>query len=150
MTYHVGPRRYVVDASVVLKWQLGDEDDVEQALALRDAYLVDRAVELHAPMLLAYELTSAMRTAERRARVPPELAGEALDNLLESGIMLHEPTPSETLRLARRLGISGYDAAYVALAADLGVECWSADERLVRAAAEHVGYVRSIREYAAR
>ncbi len=148
MTYNVGPRRYVVDASVVLKWQLGDEGDVEQALALRDAFLVDRAVELHAPTLLAYELTSAMRTAERRARVPTEMAGEALENLLATGIELHEPSPIATLQLARRLGISGYDAAYVALAAELGVECWAADERLVRAASRHVAYVRSISEYA--
>ena len=150
MTYEIGPRRYVVDASVVLKWQFGDEDDVEQALALRDAFLVDHTVELHAPVLLAYELTSAMRTAERRARVPAEMAGEALDNMLEAGIALHEPTPSETLRLARRLGISGYDAAYVALAAELGVECWSADERLVRAASPHVSFVRPISGYASR
>ena len=149
MTYNIGPRHYVVDASVVLKWQFGDEDDVEQALALRDAYLVDRAVALHAPVLLAYELTNAMRTAERRARVPAAMATEALDNMLESAITLHDPAPADTLRLARRLGISGYDAAYVALAAELGVECWSADERLVRAASEHVGYVRLIRDYAA-
>ncbi|MYB42541.1 MAG: type II toxin-antitoxin system VapC family toxin [Chloroflexi bacterium] len=150
MTYDVGPRRCVVDASVVLKWQFGDEDDVAQALALRDAFLVDHAVELHAPVLLAYELTSAMRTAERRARVPAEMASEALDNMIGAGIALHEPAPSETLRLARRLGVSGYDAAYVALAAELGVECWSADERLVRAASPHVSFVRAISEYASR
>ena len=150
MISEVGPRRCVVDASVVLKWQFGDEDDVEQALALRDAFLVDHAVELHAPVLLAYELTNAVRTAERRARVAAEMASEALDNMLEAGIALHEPAPSETLRLARQLGISGYDAAYVALAAELGVECWSADERLVRAASPHASFVRAISEYAPR
>ena len=60
VTYRVGPRRYVVDTSVVLKWQLDDEDDVPQALALRDACLVSGDVELHAPMMLAYELTNAL------------------------------------------------------------------------------------------
>ena len=149
MTYDVGPRRYVVDASVVLKWQLSDEEDVAQAVALRDAFLVDGAVELHAPMLLAYELTSAIRTAERRSRVPVDMATDALDNLLASGIELHDPEPRATLLLARRLGISGYDAAYVALAAELGIDCWSADERLVRAASEQVSYVRSISEFVA-
>ena len=150
MTYDAGPRRYVVDASVVLKWQLSDEDDVAQALALRDAFLVDRAVELHAPLLLPYELTSALRTAERRARVPAEMASEALENLLAAGIELHPPKPLATLQFAQRLGIAGYDAAYVALAAELGVECWSADERLVRAASLHVSFVRAISEYASR
>ena len=148
MTYNVGPRRYVVDTSVVLKWQLDDEDDVPQALALRDACLVEGAVELHAPLLLAYELTNALRTAERRFRLSPELTTEALANLMASGIELHEPAPLAALQFARELGISAYDAAYVALAAELGVECWSTDERLVRAASQRAPFVRSISEYA--
>ena len=147
MTYNVGPRRYVVDTSVVLKWQLDDEDDVPQALALRDACLVEGVVELHAPLLLAYELTNAFRTAERRFRLSPELTTEALANLMASGIELHEPAPLAALQFARELGISAYDAAYVALAAELGVECWSADERLVRAASQRAPFVRSISEY---
>ena len=148
VTYRVGPRRYVVDTSVVLKWQLDDEDDVPQALALRDACLVSGDVELHAPMMLAYELTNALRTAERRFRLSPELTTEALANLMASGIELHEPAPLAALQFARELGISAYDASYVALAAELGVECWSADERLVRAASQRAPYVRSISEYA--
>ena len=110
----------MVDTSVVLKWQLEDEDDVPQALALRDACLVEGAVELHAPLLLTYELTNAFRTAERRFRLSPELATEALANLMASGIELHEPAPLAALQFARELGISAYDAAYVALAAELG------------------------------
>jgi predicted nucleic acid-binding protein len=142
------PLRCVVDASVVLKWQLDDEDDVPQALALRDACLVDGAVELHAPALLAYELTNAIHAAARRVRLPAALADEALANLLEVGIELHAPDPPAALRRARQLGISGYDAAYVALADELGVELWSADVRLVRAVASLAPHVRAIGEYA--
>ena len=141
--------RCVVDASVVLKWQLDDEDDVEQALALRDASLVDGAVELHAPALLAYELTNAIHAAARRLRLADELAEEALANLLVAGIELHPPDPPATLARARELGISGYDAAYVALADRLGVELWSADLRLVEAAARGAGCVRAIGGYPA-
>ena len=104
MTYRVGPRRYVVDTSVVLKWQLDDEDDVPQALALRDACLVDGAVELHAPMMLAYELTNALRTAERRFRLSPELTTEALANLMASGIELHEPAAARRAAVRARAG----------------------------------------------
>lgn len=149
MTPPTRPRSYVVDASVVLKWQLDDEGDTAQALALRDAFLVDGAAELHAPSLLAYELANAIHAATRRARVPPDLAGEALANLLDAGIELHPPSPIAALRRARELGISGYDAAYVALADELGVECWSADMQLVHAAAARAPHVRAIGEYAA-
>ena len=41
------------------------------------------------------------------------------------------------------------DGSYVALADELGVECWSGDERLVRASERGAPYVRSIGEYAA-
>lgn len=133
----------------MLKWQLHDEGDVAQALALRRDALVARTVELHAPVLLAYELTNAIRTTERRMRLDASTAEDALSLLLETGIELHPPDPPAALRLARDLGISGYDAAYVALAAELGVDCWSADERLVRAASRRAPFVRSITAYAA-
>ncbi len=134
----------------MLKWQFNDEGEVAQALALRHDALVARTIELHAPLLLAYELTNAIHTAARRLRLDAGTTGTALSLLLEAGIELHQPDPPATLRLARELGVSGYDAAYVALAADLGgVECWSADERLVRAASPRAPFVRSIREYAA-
>ena len=131
----------------MLKWQLDDEGDVAQALALRRDALVARTVELHAPVLLAYELTNAIRTTERRMRLDAATAEDALALLLEAGIELHQPDPQAALRLARELGISGYDAAYVALAAELGADCWSADERLVRAASGRAPFVRSIAEY---
>lgn len=82
-------------------------------------------------------------------RLDAATAGDALSLLLETGIELHPPDPPAALRLARELGISGYAAAYVALAAELGVDCWSADERLVRAASLRAPFVRSIAAYAA-
>ena len=127
-------RRAVVDASVVLKWQLDDEEQVEQALALRDRYLIEGTLALDAPLLLSYELTNAVRTAERRLRLAPDVASEALANLLAAAPELHPPDPRAALVLARELGISGYDAAYVALAELLGVELWTADRKLQRAA----------------
>lgn len=148
MTSRARVRRYVVDASVVVKWVLDDENHVAQARALRDACLIDGAVELHAPVLFVYELTNAIRSASRRLRLPADLAQEALSNLLEAPVTLHPPAPHDALDIALRLTISGYDASYVALAGELGVECWSGDERLVRASEQGARYVRSIGEYA--
>lgn len=44
------------------------------------------------------------------------------------------------------LGISAYDAAYVALAADLGLDLWTTDRGLLNASAG-LGFVRWIGDY---
>ena len=96
-----------MDASVVLKWQFDDKQDVDHALALRDDCLIAERLELDAPVLLAYELTNAIRSAAVRARLAPEVAEEALGNLLACGIALHAPVPERILALALRFDISG-------------------------------------------
>jgi len=143
-----GVRSYVIDASVVVKWVIDDEDHVEQARALRDACLIDGAVEFHAPELIVYELTNAIRTAAVNKRLPRDLASDALAVLLNAPIELHEPDPMTALDVGMRMMVSGYDASYVALSDALGVECWSGDERLVRACERPAPWVRSIGEYA--
>ena len=143
-----GPvRRYVIDSSVVLKWVLDDEEHIAEARALRDACLIDGSVEFHAPALLPYELTHAIRNAAVKNRLPEGLAEEALAALLEVPIELHETDTLATLGIALGLTVSGYDARYVLLSGDLGLECWTGDERLVRASARRAPYVRSITEY---
>ena len=147
MTARRGVRRYVVDASVAVKWLFDDEDHVPQARALRDACLIDGAVELHAPVLFVYEVANAIRSVAWRLRLPADIAEEALATLLEAPIELHAPDPLRALGTGIRMTISAYDASYVALAEHLGVECWSADERLVRASERSAPFVRSISEY---
>ena len=65
----VMPSPLVVDASVVLKRQLEDEEGVPQALALRDDFLLHSRIDLTAPSLLLYEVTNAILTAARRGRL---------------------------------------------------------------------------------
>lgn len=149
VTARRGARRVVVDASVVLKWVFDDEGYVAQARALRDAGLIDGALEFHAPVLLPYELTNAVRSAVVNDRIPAAVAAEALTILLEAPIELHETDPLAALEIALRIGASGYDASYVALAARLGVECWSADQPLVQAGQRGAPFMRPISEYEA-
>ncbi len=139
----------MVDASVVLKWQLDDEHDVDNALALRDDFLIAEQLELDAPVLLAYELTNAIRSAAVRARLAPEVTEEALGNLLACGIGLHAPVPERILALALRFNISGYDAAYVAVAEDLGAELWTADKPLYEATRGDLRWVKWLGNYPA-
>ena len=147
MTSEAPVRRYVIDASVVVKWVLDDEQHVPQARALRDACLIDGTVQLHAPELMVYEVTNAIRAAAFNKRLPADIAADALAALLDAPIELHEPDPMTALDIGMRMVVSGYDASYVALAGALGVECWSGDERLVRACERPAPYVRSISEY---
>lgn len=137
----------VIDASVVLKWQLDDEEDVDRALALRDDCLLAGAIDLHAPTLLVYELANAIRAASRRARLDEAVEQQALEHLLSAEIELHAPDPARVLATARRHGITGYDAAYVTLASELDVELWTGDLHLRNALDGKQPRVRAIAEY---
>ena len=130
------PLPLVVDACVVLKWQLDDEQDVDRALALRDDYLVHQSVLLHAPTLLLYELANGLRSAGRRARLSEDVEQQAMANLVACRIELHAPDAEEVLATARRLDLSAYDASYATLAAELGATLWTGDRRLHRALAD--------------
>lgn len=141
------PRRVVVDASVALKWQLPDEDHIPQALALRDDFLARGSLTLIAPSLFLYEVTNAIGMAAKRARVAPNVADEALANLVAAGIELFPPDAPRILRLCRRFSIAAYDAAYVALALQLRADLWTGDRPLFRAASRELASVRWIGDY---
>lgn len=147
MTASGRKRRLVLDACVVVKWQLDDEGDTASALAIRDDYLVDRVVDLSAPSLLVYELANAVYCAARRKRLKPEIAREALANLLACEIRLETPDPDRILELAQDYQISAYDAAYVAAAERLGVPLWTADRPLYNAVHEKLPWVQWISDY---
>jgi predicted nucleic acid-binding protein len=123
----------IVDASVILKWQFTDEEELPQALALRDDFALHGNVLLAAPVLLAYEVTNAIHSAARRMHLSQRVADSALANLLAYEVSLHAPDPVRALAVARRLGVSAYDAAYVALAEVLNTQLWTADGRMYRA-----------------
>jgi predicted nucleic acid-binding protein len=142
-------RRLVVDACVILKWQLDDEAHVANAIALRDDYLIAEKTTFSAPHLLIYELANAIYNAARRARLTAKLAREALQNLLDCEIDLQAPPPQRVLDLALELALPAYDASYVALAEELGSELWTADRPLYEAAARRFPWVRWIGDYAA-
>lgn len=140
----------VVDASVVLKWQLDDEEDVDRALALRDDYLVHHSVALHAPTLLLYELANGLRMASRRARLSEDVEQQAMANLVACRIELHPPDAEDVLATARRLDLTAYDASYAALAVEIGAALWTGDRRLHRALADHQPAAGWIGDYTAR
>ena len=123
------PSFVVVDASVSLKWVLDDEDSVAPSIALRDDAHRSQ-VQMLAPSLWIYEVTNALVVAHLRGRLDNQQSYLALRLLQEVGVRLVDPEPRDCLETAARLGISGYDAAYVALAIALEAELWTGDRRL--------------------
>ncbi|MFZ3071871.1 MAG: type II toxin-antitoxin system VapC family toxin [Thermodesulfobacteriota bacterium] len=120
----------VIDASVVLKWYLSDEEYGTRALDILDDHASDR-ITLHAPALLEFEVANGLVMAKRRARAGGD-ALKAMDGFANLGIGLY-PLSSlfqKVLDYSDKYNISAYDAAYVALADDLKTYVVTADKRL--------------------
>jgi len=124
-------KRIVIDASVVLKWYLSDEEHGERALDILNAHVSDR-IALHAPALLEFEVANGLAIAKRRGRVGDDDALKAMEGFAEIGIELYPLMPlfRKVLDYSDRYNISAYDAAYVALADDLKNQLVTADKRL--------------------
>jgi len=141
------PSPLVVDASVVLKWQLEDEEGVPQALALRDDFLLHTRIDLTAPSLLLYELTNGILTAARRGRLSRNLAEEGLSNLVAAGIRLLPVDSLQVLALSLRWRVSAYDGAYLTLAEQLDSQVWTGDRAFFTACRKKGSRVRWIGDY---
>lgn len=142
-------RAIVVDANLMmaLAAQLAYS---ERATALLEGWQRER-VRLYAPLLWEYELATAVRKAVALGVFLEEQATAALERLLSLGVERIVPDAGlhrEALLWAGRLGqVTAYDAQYLALAARLGAEFWSADKRLVeRARAQGLAWVHHIAE----
>lgn len=117
----------VVDASVVLKFQLNDEDCVSQATTLRDDFYQRHLISLVAPRLLSYEVVNGLFAAVRQKRLTESHATEGLQNILDLGIELEHVDLVETLKLSFKYNLASYDAAYLALSQHLKAELWTGD-----------------------
>jgi predicted nucleic acid-binding protein len=132
-----------VDASLVLKLVLG-EGDSPRVLTLWRRW-IDESITVIAPPLLAYEVTSVLRTKVYRGLLSPELGDEAFREIHAQGIQYLAPEELHVRawELARRLNRpAAYDAHYLALAEILGCELWTADARLCNASRETIPWVR--------
>jgi predicted nucleic acid-binding protein len=131
----------VVDANVVA-YLLVEGDKTAQARAL---WAVD--ADWHAPRLLSYEVASVFAQLVKQGGVSMEAAITALENA-GSLVRLRDQDPpgARVLEIATRLGLSTYDATYLAVAETLGTSLVTEDRRLLRAAP---GITRSLESIAA-
>ncbi len=123
-----GPALIVVDASALAGLVLPDEAATGLALALQ-------RMEPIAPQLLWAEMRNLLLMAERRGRIGAGTAAAALAIMEGLAIELDSrPSSERVLDLARRHGLTAYDAIYLELALRRQAALASADTALIRAA----------------
>lgn len=125
------PRRLVLDASTIVAALLPDEPLHAAAVKWMQRYAAGD-LDILAPTLLPYEIASSLLTAERRTSC---LSAEDVDAILTDleylGIQLLPVSPTMAVAVARRYRCSPYDASYIALAEQEGVNVVTTDRSLL-------------------
>jgi len=120
---------FVLDSSVALAWLLPDED-AEALDALADRLEQEPA---HVPAIWPLEVGNALLMAQRRARIKDDELIRSVSALLALPIDVDSAGSTAlaaVLSIARDLGLSAYDAAYVELAKRLAIPLATLDAKL--------------------
>ena len=122
---------FVLDASVTACWALGDEEHAIAALSLAKIRTEDALV----PELWWYEIRNILIVNERRGRIIEEQTKAFLSALGYLRVRVDSDTQEEVvLTLARRQGLTIYDAAYLEVAHRKKIRLATLDRRLAEAA----------------
>ena len=127
--------RFVVDNSVVVAWGLDEGSEYADRI-------MDQLVEGEAlvPSVWPLEFANVLVVAERRKRITEAESTRLRQLTLALPITIVPDTleriMTETLRLARRHGLSVYDASYLDLALREGAPLATLDERLRAASSQ--------------
>jgi predicted nucleic acid-binding protein len=135
--------RYVLDASIGLKWELA-EPDSGKANQLRSDF-TNQVHELIAPDSFPLEIAHALTKAERQGKIAD---GQSLWlDMMTTCPILHPSLPLmlRALKIASGARIGVYDCLYVALAEREGCNLLTADERLMRSLQPTFSFVRALR-----
>lgn len=130
-----------VDASIVVRLLTGTATDADAQLRNRWRRQGARMV---APTLLRYEVTNALHRYRRAGELSDGEVDVRLQVLfdLPFGYFADDELHVEAHRIAARFALpAAYDAHYLALAARLDAELWTADRRLARAVAGSLPWV---------
>lgn len=126
----------VVDASVVIKLFLGEEDDDLAEALLQGAGSPSTAFRA-SPDLLHLECANILWKQARRGAISDQQARERLRDVLAFDLLIVPAAElaERALDLALQYGVSAYDGSYLALAELLDIPLVTADEALERKAA---------------
>ena len=136
-------KRIVIDASIVLKWFLADEKFSKSALALLDKY-VSFELEIVAPSLLEYEVLNGLQIARKRGRIEQDKTIMAVEGFL--GLEIEKKDISSfyprIMHFSETYNLTAYDASYLAVAAEEGIELITADKNLYRGVKKDLKWVK--------
>ncbi len=140
----------VVDASIAIKWVL-NETDSPRALALLNDWM-EKEIEVHAPALLAYEVTNAFFRRVRNGLFPFYDARRGLTEIIFNVINFEFPAKPDTsiraMELGQQFGFpAAYDSHYLALAESKECELWTADLRLWNTVKGKLDWVRFMGDF---
>ncbi|GAC1431132.1 MAG: type II toxin-antitoxin system VapC family toxin [Thermoanaerobaculia bacterium] len=135
-------KRFIVDASVAVKWFV---PEIHSAAAVR---LLDEEISLFAPDLLLPELGNTVWKKMRRREMTPSEAAEIVRGIESMPVEIVSSTVLLTaaLDLAAALDRTVYDCLYLALAAAQNCSLITADRKFYSAVhatglAEHIAWV---------
>lgn len=123
--------KYVLDASVALKWVL-KEPDADRARRLRDEFKQGIHL-LVAPDSFLPEVGHALTRAERKGLIQPPMAAAFFADILSTPPDFHSliPLMPKAIDLSSTMRLGVYDCLYVVMAEREGCALLTADERLV-------------------
>lgn len=125
-------RRFVVDASVAVKWYLPEQHGDCAARLCRSGEV------LEAPDLLHGEIGNALWKRVRRRELTRDQAGEIIDSLSLLPIEIYPSRllTAAALQIACEANLTVYDSLYLATAMLTGSRLVTADRRLYETARE--------------
>jgi predicted nucleic acid-binding protein len=123
-------REIVIDASVVVKWFI-EENNSEKALLLRDSFIGGK-VELYVPLLLYFEVLNALKYSQLFEPNELEEAGESLENYGFKVITIKNEIRNHMINAAINYDLSIYDASYLGLSIGLEMMFCTADEKIIK------------------
>jgi predicted nucleic acid-binding protein len=143
----IDPPTIVVDASVVIKWLI-PEDDQPKALEIRDSYQEAR-MNVVAPGLLTAEIGNVLWKRVRSGLLSSAEAEKALFRFQQDTPILRDSPVinASALRLAVAHNRTFYDSLYLAVAIHHQCDLVTADEKFVRAMAPAFPAVRLLKSY---
>jgi predicted nucleic acid-binding protein len=124
----------VVDASLALAWCFDERESAEARKLLEEA----GEIRMMAPALWELEVANGLMTAERHGRLAAGESTRFLELLEGLGVEIDEERGPRLVErvvgVARRHGLTAYDAAYLELAERRGGALASFDQKLRKAA----------------
>lgn len=136
----------IIDASIVAKWLLPDEQEAETALQIKQSFL-NQIVVISVPSIIYYEVSNLLKSAVSTFRINRKQAIETYNAFLELDFGTYTSIEflKETLEKSIKFDISSYDASYIALAELLNIPFYTADHKLVIQAKHKL--VKDLKEY---